>query len=95
MAANGDDPEIRAIQDLLKKRPLPAAVKGIELEFGEDSTGDPAVWIWLLVDDDVAPSAAKLDELGRFQRGLLSDSIDAGLSHWPYVRFRARQTAEH
>jgi hypothetical protein len=98
MAANGEGTasvgEARAIQDILKGRPWPPAVKGFELEFGEDSTGDPAVWVWLMIDDDVSPPAEKIKELGRFRRGLVSAIMDAGLSHWPYVRFRTRQSEE-
>ena len=98
MAANGEGTasvgEARAIQDIVKGRPWPPAVKGFELEFGEDSTGDPAVWVWLMIDDDVSPSAEKIRELGYFSRDLQSAIIDAGLSRWPYVRFRTRQPAE-
>jgi hypothetical protein len=93
-AAKADSAEARTIQDIVTARPWPAAVKGYELEFGEDSTGDPAVWIWLAIDDDVRPSAEKIQELGEFRRDVQSAILDAHLSRWPYVGFRARQHSE-
>jgi len=86
--------ETRTINQIVKKRPWPRAVKGFEVEFGLDSTGDPAVWIWLMVDDDISPSAEKIAELGRFRRDLRARLVGAGLSRWPYVRFRAVQRQE-
>lgn len=91
MAAKADSTEARTIQEIVTARPWPPAVKGYKLEFGEDSTGDPAVWIWLAIDDDVRPSAEKIHALGEFRRDVQSAILDAHLSRWPYVGFRVRQ----
>jgi hypothetical protein len=85
--------EQRTIETIVKARPWPAAVKGFEVAFGVDSTGDPAVRIWLDVDDDINPPDDKIKELSRFDLALESDLIEAGLSHWPYVGYRSTQPA--
>jgi hypothetical protein len=85
--------EARTIETIVKAHPWPAAIKGYEVAFGVDSTGDPAVRIWLDVDDDLDPPEAKIKELGRFDRALESALLEAGLSHWPYVAYRTPQPA--
>jgi hypothetical protein len=85
--------EARTIETIVKAHPWPAAIKGYEVAFGVDSTGDPAVRIWLDVDDDLDPPEAKIKELGRFRRGIETTLLEAGLSHWPYVSYRALQPA--
>jgi hypothetical protein len=99
MAAGGEgeasDGEARAIGDILQAHPWPVPVKGFELEFGEDSTGDPAVWIWLMIADDEQPSSQKMRELSQFRREVQSAITAAGVSRWLHVRFRARQHSEH
>lgn len=81
--------EVTAIKRRLRKLERPADIKGIEVELGEDSTGDPAAWIWLLVDDDLNPSREKLREVAEFAAAVRSALLQEGLLHWPYVRLRA------
>src|SRR5438477_419941 len=48
---------------------LPQPVQEIRFETGPDATGDPAVWIWVVLSDDVGeeevflPAARKVREL--------------------------------
>jgi hypothetical protein len=86
-----EEEEARTIEAIVKAQPWPGAIKAYEVAFGVDSTGDPAVRVWLDVDDDVSPSEAKIKELSRFGRDLETSLVEAGLSHWPYVSYRARQ----
>jgi hypothetical protein len=95
MAANADSAAARTIQEIVTALQWPAPIKGYALELGEDSTGDPAVWVGLAIDDDVRPSAEKIRELGRFRRDVQSAILDAHLSRWPYVGYRAHQHSEH
>jgi hypothetical protein len=86
--------EARTIDTIVNGRPWPAAIKGYEVVFDVDATGDPAVRVWLDVDDDLDPPDDKIKELGRFRRGLETTLLEEGLSHWPYVSYRARQPTE-
>jgi hypothetical protein len=83
------DREAQIVQGILAKWKRPSNVRDVSFEFGEDSTGDPAVWIWLTVDDELQPSNQSISGLNRFVTDVRSDLLRAGLSYWPYVRFRA------
>jgi len=83
------DDEAEMIRAGVEDRAFPPSVKGFAIEFGEDSTGDPAVWIWFEVDDDLNPSKEKLSELTGLYRSVTSDILKKlGGSPWPYVGFR-------
>ena len=83
-----EDATIRRIVDAM---PWPEEVKGYDVEFGSDWEGDPAVYVRLLVDDDLRPSEEKLERVGRFKDAVRDALLDAELSHWPFVRLRAAQ----
>jgi hypothetical protein len=82
------DREEKIVRGILKKWTLPPNVHRFDVDFGEDSTGDPAVWIWLTVDDELQPSPQSIAGLNSFVTDVRSDILRAGLRHWPYVRFR-------
>lgn len=84
----GTTAEAKKIHALLRRRRLPPSVRGFALEFGEDSTGDPAVWIWFEVDDDLRPSSRKLEELSELARSVTADILKKDFGRWPYVGFR-------
>jgi hypothetical protein len=82
------DREEKIVRRILEKWTLPSNVHGFDVDFGEDSAGDPAVWIWLMVDDEAQPSDQSIARLAHFVREVRSDLLRAGLRYWPYVRFR-------
>jgi hypothetical protein len=83
-----EDATIRRIVDGMS---WPEDVKGYDVEFGSDWEGDPAVYVWFLIDDDLRPSEEKLERVGNFRRAVERALLDAELSHWPFVRLRATQ----
>ena len=80
--------ETAIVRGILDKWQLPSNVRGTDLEFGEDSNGEPAVWIWLTVDDELKPSDESIVGLNWFVTNVRSELLRAGLHYWPYVRFR-------
>jgi hypothetical protein len=67
---------------------FPRAVLTWEFEIGADSTDDPALWLWIIVDDAVADDS----DFPRFTM-LIQDRIRRALrerriERWPYIRFR-------
>jgi hypothetical protein len=86
--------ETRQIHQIISKRPLPESVQAFKVEFGTDSTGDPAVTIWLIVDDDPNPPKRVLEQTTRFVRETESDLLNLGLRHWPYIRFSPESEAK-
>ena len=80
--------EAARIREIIQAHPLPPGVHDFRIEFGEDSTGDPAFTVWLIVSEnddetDEAEMAASFD----FVRDIKSAIRRAGLRHWVYVRF--------
>jgi hypothetical protein len=77
--------EIRRIVMSLK---FPTGVLTWEFEIGADSTGDPALWLWIIVDDAVADDGEfprfSADIQDRIRRALRERRIE----RWPYIRFR-------
>jgi len=70
---------------------LPTPVSSWRVETGPDSTDDPAVWVWaMLQDDDVEFS--KRSRL----RSMIHDLVDkkTGSSMLVYVRFRGASEVE-
>jgi hypothetical protein len=80
--------ETRKIRSVVRAHRFPPGVRRFEVEYGEDSTGAPAVWIWFIVDDDPDLSDAKLSQLNEFVRSVTFDLLDSGVEHWPYIHFR-------
>lgn len=81
--------EAETIRRIVDGMPWPEDVEGYDVEFRSDWEGDPAVYVWFLIDDDLRPSEEKLQRVGRFTREVTRALLDAELSHWPFVRLRA------
>lgn len=83
--------EAADITAFLRGQNFPPAVKGFELEFEEDWSGEPAVWVWLLLDEDVGYSAPEMPGLSEFARRLQARLLEWQIRRWPYVSFRVRR----
>ncbi len=64
---------------------LPARVGGWQVETGLDWVDEPAVWVWVLLEDEEV-DAADLNRL----RDMVRDRVRllTGPAIWAYVRFR-------
>jgi hypothetical protein len=69
--------------------PAPTDINGIDVDFGLDSTDDPAVWIYLYVSetDPTRDVAAKLAEYASAVTSAILEANDG--RRWPYVHFRS------
>ncbi len=66
-----------------------------DYEVGVDSTGDPAVWIWFIVNDDVEVSDERTrDQLSRLRTLIRIKFHEAGIERWPYISLRSRSEAK-
>jgi len=88
----GTSPETRRIQALLKKASLPSGVRGFELRFGEDATGDPAVWVSFLLEPDYSTAPPSIHALTEFGRRIRKAIRDDGSDRIPYVDFKETPT---
>lgn len=82
------DADEKLARKTLAKLGLPRDVKAYGIELGLDSTGDPALWIWLDVADAHEPTSAMITRLRKFKDKVYRTLLDEGVSRWPYVRLR-------
>jgi len=80
------DEEMALFHDIGRKvAPLPDGVHGIRFRFGEDSRGDPAVWIVLMAADDLKPSKNKIETFQSIANRLRDEILSSGTDRWPYI----------
>lgn len=76
------------IKECIAALNAPTTINGVDIEFGLDSTGDPAVWIYIHVpENDSWAYAAELARYGQAVTSAIIDTDDGQL--WPYVHFRS------
>lgn len=76
----------KRILDAISGIALPDDIKKFDVKFSPDSTGMPAVWVNLHIDDDYHPSEAKIDRLGAARSAVSDRLLAMELDSWPYVR---------
>ncbi len=85
------DPEAfvigKKLEQLLKGR-LPEWVRDLRLETGPDVIGDPALWVWVELDDDAARKEVFANNTKMVQQKLEAAIHEIGVERWPFVRFR-------
>jgi len=80
--------EAGRIRNLINRHKRPSGVETWNAELGEDSGGEPAVWVWFHFKDEDGISQDKIHELTDFVQSVRSELLDANIDRWPYVGFR-------
>jgi hypothetical protein len=78
----------KVLRSVLGSPTKPDSVVDLDYHIGRDSTGDPAVWIWVIIPDEVAESPRFFEiteELAQYFEVLLKHW---DISFWPYIHFR-------
>ena len=78
--------------ELQKLTRLPTKVSSWDVETGRDSTNDPAVWVWAMLEEG---ENVEFDKRSRL-RSIIRDRVHkkAGSSLFVYIRFRDADEAE-
>lgn len=69
----------------------PDFVSSLSVKLDEDATGQPAVWVWVVITDEKleSPSPELENKLQAF-RNQIGETLRAnGIERWPYVRLQA------
>jgi hypothetical protein len=83
------DEEVQKIRKVLEGIDFPTGVVSWRFEVGEDWTGDPAVRIWLLVDEDTVQKK-EVNRVTMASEQMIRDALTAAsIQRWPYVRVRS------
>jgi len=73
----------------LKRQKFPDFVCDFAVKVGRDSTGDPAAWVWVIVDD--RETGKELLSKVREIQQLVTDAFEqANIALYPYVLFRTK-----
>ena len=70
---------------LAELRELPAQVSSWQVETGPDATDDPAVWVWVMLEDEGVDFQTR-SQLREIVRNQVRHQTNDG--SWVYVRFR-------
>lgn len=83
----------KVLESVICSAEKPDPIVGLDYQIGRDSSGEPAVWIWVVVPDAVAesPRFFEITEGLRQYFEVLLRHWD--ISFWPYIRFRT--VSEH
>ena len=73
-----------ALDDLRQSAGLPVPVRSWHVETGADATGDPAIWVWVTLDDHV--ELGTRDQIREQVRHTIQRMDED--APWVYVRFR-------
>ena len=60
----------------------------------EDSTGDPAIRIWVILKDAYGESQELDSDSTRIERRIFAVLRESGVESWPYVHFRTKTEQE-
>jgi hypothetical protein len=91
-AARGEEEWIRG---LITKEAEERGFPAFDLDFHEDSTGFPAVWISFLLDPDYPLDRAPINALIEVGDAVKSVLFKHEIQRVPYVRFRDKPKAVH
>jgi hypothetical protein len=64
---------------------LPDGVEKLQFRFGQDSRGDPAVWIVFIAGNDLKPSAKKIESIQQAASKLRDEILSSDTDRWPYI----------
>jgi hypothetical protein len=80
--------EASRIRTLINRHKRPRGILTWNAEYGEDTAGEPAVWIWFHIRDEDKIPQERVKELTDFVEAVRSKLLDSHLDRWPYVGFR-------
>ncbi len=82
--------EQEQIETVLATIERPSYVTDIRFALDNDWSGEPAVWIWVIMQDAIADSEEILVHTDPVEAMVVQALRDAEISRWPYLRFRGQ-----
>jgi hypothetical protein len=82
------DPETRRVLDVLEGIHFPDDVVGYFYRLDNDSTGEPAFWVWVIMEDATDADGSFLPKATEVRELIYEAVRKADLKRWPYISFR-------
>jgi len=71
----------------LRKHP-PTFVRDFSLTLDQDLDGDPAVFMWVVIDDDAFERSDFFEQRDAARQWITDALATEGIERWPYLRYR-------
>lgn len=85
--------EAARIHEVVREIAQPEGFGTFHIRYGEDSTGDPAVWVWIMLRPDQPTDKDSIGTLVSLRNRVKAALLDAGIQRIPYIRFDDRPPA--
>lgn len=85
--------EKQRVREVVSRHKLPAGVTGVTTEAGTDQNGDDALWLVFHLAPEYRTTPATYKALYDFAHAIRPELLDAGVEHWPHIRFQLAQLA--
>ena len=81
--------ELKAwLRQLLETQNVSGDIKDINVQFMQDSSGEPAIFIAFIVENDVKPSQEKIARLRQVAHLVTTSVLQRDPTRWPHVLLR-------
>jgi hypothetical protein len=80
----GISPE--ALEAELNQIHAPDFVKNLRVSWGQDATGDEAVWVWMRVPEGVTAQAGAMAAIKAYKKQIQVRVFELAPGVWPYFR---------
>lgn len=81
--------EQERIEAVIAEAGLPDFVHDVACTLDVDATGDPAVWIWVILSDEKTQGDAFAESTEQIRELIWTAFNKAQIARWPYIRFRS------
>lgn len=78
----------KIIDDIIKDLKFPDYVVGLDFEFSDDWTGDPIIFVWIILTDQMAKSNNFFETSLDFQ-DQIRQSLGSKFDEFAHIRFRS------
>ena len=71
--------------EILNETPLPPEIFDVAMDFRNDSSGQPSLYLSFQVKPDVTLDRESIARISRFMSGVLDRLLRSGISRFPYA----------
>lgn len=82
---SSEEQERERVRQVLDGFPLPPEIADVTIEMGNDSTGDPALWLHFNLKTEIQIKGEQITRLSRFIGEVQSSLLQSGISRFPYA----------